>query len=388
MKIGIDKINFYTSNLDIGMTDLAHARHEDPNKYLIGIGQDKQAVIPNTQDSVTLAANAAAPMLSSLDREKIDLIIVGTENGVDNSKSTAIYLQHLLHLNNDAMAFEVKQACYGATAGLQIAHDYIANHPDQEALVVGSDVARYGIGTPGEVTQGGGAVAMIVSIDPRIIAFSGKNAFYSKDIMDFWRPLGKTNALVDGHYSNHVYEDFFRKTWHRYLVKNHLNISDFKVLIFHLPYTKMGLKGLRVALPEADPAQQRILRNEFEASRYYSRMVGNLYTGSLYLSLMSLLDNSNDLKSGDRIGLFSYGSGAQGEFYSGILQKHFRNVRRKAYMHQQLADRQQLSIPRYEKIYRSWLPVDANNVKLDYKNDPARFVLAGIEDYRRIYLKH
>lgn len=388
MKIGINKINFYTSNLDIGMIDLAHARHEDPNKYLMGIGQNKQAVIPNTQDAVTLAANAAEPMLSASDRKRIHLIIVGTENGVDNSKSTAVYLQHLLHLNNDAMAFEVKQACYGATAGLQIAHDYIANHPDQEALVVGSDIARYGIGTPGEVTQGGGAVAMIVSANPQIIAFNGQNAFYSKDIMDFWRPLGKTNALVDGHYSNHIYEDFFQKTWHQYLAQNHLKIDDFKALIFHLPYTKMGLKGLRVALPEARLDQQHSLRQEFEASRYYSRMVGNLYTGSLYLSLMSLLDNSKDLKPGDRIGLFSYGSGAQGEFYSGILQKHFKNHDRRNYMNKLLTNRQQLSIPQYEKIYRSWLPVGANNVNLNYRNDPAKFVLAGIEDYRRIYRKH
>ena len=33
MKIGIDKIGFYTSNMYVDMTELANARNEDPNKY-------------------------------------------------------------------------------------------------------------------------------------------------------------------------------------------------------------------------------------------------------------------------------------------------------------------------------------------------------------------
>lgn len=41
MTVGIDKIGFYTSPYFIDMVDLAHARNEDPRKYLIGIGQKK-----------------------------------------------------------------------------------------------------------------------------------------------------------------------------------------------------------------------------------------------------------------------------------------------------------------------------------------------------------
>ena len=385
LKIGINKINFYTTPQYIDMVDLAHARDEDPNKYLIGIGQSRQAVIPNTQDAVTLAANAAEPILSSADRQKIDLIVFGTENGVDNSKSAAIYLQHLLRLSNHARAFEVKQACYGATAGLQIAVDYLNNHPEREALVIGSDIARYGLKTPGEVTQGGGAVAMVVSAHPRIITLNGPSAFYSKDIMDFWRPLGKTNALVDGHYSNDIYVNFFKKTFASYLKKTGLRLADFKAIIFHLPYSKMGLKGLRTVLPKASSAQRQTLLNEFHASAANCRMVGNLYTGSLYLSFESLIDRSGDLRPGDRIGFFSYGSGAQGEFYSGILQHGFRNSARKHRIAAMLNHRQRISIQDYERIYRSWLPVGKNNVILPINRDPAQFVFGGVKNYRRVY---
>ncbi len=70
MKIGIDKMSFFTSDLYLPMEDLAKARNEDPNKYLIGIGQSKQAVIRNSQDSVTLAANAALKIVDDNEKRK------------------------------------------------------------------------------------------------------------------------------------------------------------------------------------------------------------------------------------------------------------------------------------------------------------------------------
>ena len=156
MDIGIDKINFFTSNLYVDMTELAITRNEDPDKYLIGIGQSKMAVIPPTQDIVTMGANAAESMLTDEDKEEIDLVIVGTESGIDNSKSAAAYIADLLGLRDDIRTFEIKQACYGATAALQMAKAQVALNPDSRALIIGADIAKYGLNTPGEVTQGGG----------------------------------------------------------------------------------------------------------------------------------------------------------------------------------------------------------------------------------------
>lgn len=85
-------------------------------------------------------------------------------------------------------------------------------------------------------------------------------------------------------------------------------------MTFHLPYTKMGKKALKLVLPDTDEATGERLQRRFEASTRYCRRVGNIYTGSLYLGLLSLLDNDTSLKAGDRIGLFSYGSGAVAEF--------------------------------------------------------------------------
>ncbi|MDF4188818.1 hydroxymethylglutaryl-CoA synthase [Ligilactobacillus salivarius] len=383
MDIGIDKINFFTSNLYVDMTELAIARNEDPNKYLIGIGQSKMAVIPPTQDIVTMGANAAESMLTNEDKESIDLVIVGTESGIDNSKSAAAYIADLLGLRDDIRTFEIKQACYGATAALQMAKAQVALNPDSKALIIGADIAKYGLNTPGEVTQGGGAVAMLVSANPKLLSFEGGSTYLSRNIMDFWRPLGHSEALVDGKYSSNVYLDFFNNVYSNYKDKTGFTIDNFEALLFHLPYTKMGLKALREAQKDADAKVSAKLTHRFEDSRLYNRQVGNLYTGSLYLSLLSLLENNDDLKSGDRLGLFSYGSGAQGEFFAMLLRNDYRKYLMNT-TNEFLQKRTRISVEEYEKIYLKSLHC-GNNSELDLDMDDAQFVLTGIKENQRQY---
>ncbi|USS87319.1 hydroxymethylglutaryl-CoA synthase [Fructilactobacillus hinvesii] len=385
MKVGIDQIGFYTPGYYVDLVDLAHARNEDPNKYLIGIGQAQQAVPPASQDAVTMAANAATQIINDQDRERISLIILGTESGIDNSKSGAIYLQQLLDLPRAARAFEIKQACYGATAGIQLAKDFVKAHPDQQALVVGSDVARYGLKTPGEVTQGAGAVAMTISAEPKTLALSSSSSVYSDDIMDFWRPLNHTEALVDGHYSNDIYQQFFQTTIHDYCDQYQLQLSDLQAFTFHLPYSKLGLKALRTILPEVNQVQQERWLAEFEASRVYNKQVGNLYTGSLYLSLLSLLDHTQELSAGDQIGLFSYGSGAQGEFFVGTLQAGFRDGQRRHQIEANLANRTRLTVSQYEEFFTQWPTFNTANVTIDSAPDDAEFIFTGVTDNKRQY---
>ncbi|MGY6766902.1 hydroxymethylglutaryl-CoA synthase [Ligilactobacillus salivarius] len=383
MDIGIDKINFFTSNLYVDMTELAITRIEDPDKYLIGIGQSKMAVIPPTQDIVTMGANAAESMLTDEDKEDIDLVIVGTESGIDNSKSAAAYIADLLGLRDDIRTFEIKQACYGATAALQMAKAQVALNPDSKALIIGADIAKYGLNTPGEVTQGGGAVAMLVSANPKLLSFEGGSTYLSRNIMDFWRPLGHSEALVDGKYSSNVYLDFFNNVYSNYKDKTGFTIDNFEALLFHLPYTKMGLKALREAQKDADAKVSAKLTHRFEDSRLYNRQVGNLYTGSLYLSLLSLLENNDDLKSGDRLGLFSYGSGAQGEFFAMLLRKDYRKYLMNT-TNEFLQKRTRISVEEYEKIYLRSLHYE-NNSELDLDMDDAQFVLTGIKENQRQY---
>ncbi|TNV70004.1 hydroxymethylglutaryl-CoA synthase [Trichococcus shcherbakoviae] len=386
MRIGIDKIGFYAPHFFVDMEKLAEARGVDPAKYTIGIGQEKMAVAPITQDAVTLAANAALRIIDEEDLAKIDLVIFGTESGIDNSKSGAVYVHDLLGIQEHARCIELKQACYGATAGIQLAKGHVALNPESRVLVLGSDISRYGIGTAGEVTQGAGAVAMIISAEPRILALENESSYLTADVMDFWRPIYSETAFVDGKYSNEQYIAFFLNTWEEFKAKYGATLSDFEAICFHLPYTKMGLKALREVLDEGSESDRERLLAHYQTSTIYNKIVGNIYTGSLYLSLLSLLELSHDLKAGDKIGLFSYGSGAVGEFFAGTLQDGFKEALAAAEHGKLFAGRKEVTVKEYEEIFSHVLPVDGSNIELDVESDPATICIEGMEDNKRIYL--
>ena len=384
MKIGIDRITFATTDRYLDLRELAAARGVDPNKYLIGIGQSEQAVIPPTQDAVTLAAQAAATLPAAALARRTTLT-VATESGVDNSKASAIYVKQLLGLSDFVRTIELKEACYSATAGLQFARGQVALNPSEKVLVIASDIARYGLGTGGEVTQGGGAVAMLVSANPRVLEIGNHSVALSKDLMDFWRPLGHSEALVDGKYSTQVYIDFFQQCWQQFRLQTGASLADFSALLFHLPFTKMGKKALASELGERDDADAQRLWAALAASQVYGRRVGNLYTGSLYLGLLSYL-NHGAAAAGDQLGLFSYGSGAEGEFFTGRLVAGFADY--VDHPDAALDQRQAVSVAEYERLFNAQLGMDSADVAFDLDADPAPFVLAGRKDQKRQYQRN
>ncbi|MGM0124533.1 hydroxymethylglutaryl-CoA synthase [Enterococcus sp. AZ194] len=382
MNIGIDKLSFYVPNLYVDMTDLAHARETDPDKFHIGIGQDKMAVSPVTQDIVTLGANAAAKILSDTDKKEIDMVIVGTESSTDYSKASAVSIHRLLGIQPFARSFEVKEACYGATAALQMAKDYISEHPTRKVLVIASDLSRYGLHSGGEPTQGAGAIAILVTSDPRILTLENDSVFLTEDIYDFWRPSYSDFPIVDGPLSNETYIQSFGKVWTRHKEVTGLALPDYDALCFHIPYTKMGKKALLSVLPETDETTQERLMKRYEESITYSRNVGNLYTGSLFLGLISLLEVSQELEVGSTIGLFSYGSGAVSEFFSARLVKGFKE-QLLANEHQALLNnRKKLAIPEYEEVFSQTLPKHGEAAEF---SDQTRFSIEKVENDIRYY---
>ena len=116
MSIGIDKIGFATSQYVLNMADLALARGAEPEKFSKGLMLDATSITPITEDIVTLASDAAADILNDDDKKAIDMVIVATESSIDQSKAAAVYVHSLLGIQPFARSFEMKEACYAATA--------------------------------------------------------------------------------------------------------------------------------------------------------------------------------------------------------------------------------------------------------------------------------
>ena len=385
MNIGIDKIGFYTPRIYVDMEKLAEARGIDPNKYIIGLGQEQMAVAPLSQDAVTMAANAALGILDEDDRQQIDMVLVGTESGVDHSKSVAVWVHQLTRIQPHARAVELKQACYSATASLQLALGHIALHPESKVLVVGTDIAKYGLETGGEPTQGAGAVAMVISANPRILTLAADAVSLTQDIADFWRPLYAKYAKVDGKFSNQAYLSTLTDVWETYKDVHGLQLSDFETFLFHTPYTKMGSKAIK-QLAQTEPAEDiERLQRYYEASRLYNKRIGNIYTGSLYLSLLSLLEQGDELPAGARLGLFSYGSGAVGEFFTGTVQAGYREHLHRVEHEALLDTRRALSIAEYEELLASDLDESGEVELSEFIAQSGEVVLSGVSNHIRQY---
>ena len=388
MKIGIDKIGFAMPKYFLDIADLAKARNINANKYVKGLLQLEMSIAPITQDIVTLGATAASEFLTDEDKKNIDMIIIGTESGIDQSKSASIFIHSLLGLSPFTRAIEVKEACYGGTAAIAIAKNHVASNPESSVLVITSDLAKYGIGVTGESTQGAGSCAMLIKKDPSILILNDDNVYQTRDIMDFWRPNYSDFPHVDGHFSTKQYLDCLETTWNEYSKKFNKSLDNFVAICFHLPFPKIGLKGLNTIVPKQENENLKDKLNEnFHTSIIYNQKVGNIYTGSLYLNLLSLLENSKSLSSGDNILMYSYGSGAVCEIFSVTLVDGFEKRLRS----DRMADfdaRVKLSIEEYEKMFFEKIELDENGNSSFISDDDSLFSLEKIENHMRIYKKN
>jgi hydroxymethylglutaryl-CoA synthase len=330
-QIGIDALAIAVPEGFVELAELAVARGVPPSKYVDGLGVRKMAVARPDEDPVALATDASRRLFrtAGVDPASIGLVVVGTETAVDHSKPVAAYLHGLLGLPTRCRVYEAKHACFGGTAGLLTAVDWIASGSarGRSALVVCTDIARYALGSAGEPTQGAGAVALLVSESPRLVALEpGITGSYARDVADFWRPLYKKDAVVDGHLSVQCYLDALAgayDAWEQTSREVGLDPDDIVRRCYHVPYGKLarkahrhlsGLRGFGDA--EADAS----FATEVAPSLRFPSEVGNVYTGSLYLALASLLDAEASQLEGERVGLFSYGSGCCAEYFAGRVQ--------------------------------------------------------------------
>lgn len=387
MRVGLEAISFYIPRYYIDLKTIAAQRHEDAEKYYIGLGQEKMAVVPPDEDIVTMAANAANRVLQDKDVSSISTLLFATESGIDQSKAAGIYVHHLLGLPAHGRIVEMKQACYSATAGLQLSLALVAQNPKQKVLIIASDIARYGLGSAGEPTQGAGAVAMLISSQPDVISFDAESGTYCEDVMDFWRPNYLDEALVDGKYSIKIYLKALAEAWKHYQTNSARAFHEFSHFCYHLPFTRMADKAHRHLgkLVQGRDLSEDEVHAHLEDGLRYGRIVGNVYTASLYLGLISLLDHGQNL-GGKRLGLFSYGSGCVAEFFSGVVSDGYQAHLHTEWHRQLLQDREELDYETYSRFYSFHHPTDGS-ASLAGQFKTGRFRFSGIHHHKRIYDK-
>lgn len=402
--IGIEKIRVYPSSLALDLEELALARDHDVADLRENLLVSQRTVLPPWEDPVTMAVNAAVPMLDDDDRRSIELVIVGSESAVDLEKPMSTWLHHFAGLGSHCRNFEVKHACYSGTAGLQMAVAWLASglSPGGKALVVNTDHSFNCIGEPWEYVLGAGAVAMLVSREPRLVELElGKSGVHSQEVYDVFRPNGRVET-GNSETSLFAYLDALHETYSGY--ERAVGDVDFETHfdrnLYHVPFGGMAFRAHKALLSRNGGPSKEAAWDHFThrtlPSLTYNRRMGGTYGGSLYVALLGLIDNDPELRPGNRIGMFSYGSGSCAEFFSALVCDGARDVAAEAGLPALLDRRRRISVAEYEALENTrtestsvpeYTPdLDGYGDLFDERyRDPGLLHLARVEEWYRRY---
>lgn len=414
MSFGIEAASYYVPSLYLEIKDLAEKRGIEPAKLEKGLGLDKMGFPDVHEDAATFAAEALSKLVRdyNINPKEISRIYLGTESAIDAAKPTASYAMQMVEnvlaeefgercfKNCDVV--DMTFACIGAVDALHNSLDFVRVNSDKKAVVIASDYAKYELASSGEYTQGGGAVALLVSSNPDLIEIENNWGVATESVFDFFKPRRHfkkedlTNApenfpdkieiftdepVFDGQYSNQCYQDRIREAYQHYKEITGIEkpYENWKYLIFHLPYAFHGKRvfteiySLENGLSYSNPDEQKevaksedyikFINEKIEKSQRASSEIGNMYTASIFMALLSALQtsfNENEDLAGQEIGFLGYGSGSKSKVFAGKVSANWKNVVSKWNLFETLKNRLAIDFETYEKLHRKQLEHSIN----------------------------
>ena len=417
MKFGIDAIAFDIAKIHLPINTLAKARNIDPEKLEKGLGLLKMTLPDAHQDTVVFGANALTKLIlnSNVNLEDIARIYVGTESAIDSSKPIASFLVALMEQKfgentlSECDVVDFTFACIGGVDAMQNCIDFVRLNPTKKAIVVTTDIAKYDLNSTGEYTQGAGAVALLITENPRIIAFENIWATSTKGVFDFFKPyrtlsketitgninnenwfdnleaeieIHKDQPVFEGQYSNQCYMDRTRNAYFSF--KKNVNSStpiyeSWKSIIMHLPYSFQGRRMLteiyaldhenQIISGNEDTSEYQNKLKEISKSEEYrnfvteklqpaeiaSSLIGNLYTGSIFMGFLSTLAHFYDAKinvSNEKFGFLAYGSGSKSKVFEGTIQPNWSAAVANVNLFETLENSFEIGFESYEKLHK------------------------------------
>jgi len=380
--VGIEAMNLFGGSAYVDVMELAEYRQLDTARFDNLLMKQKAVALP-FEDPVTFGINAAKPIIDSLSdeaKERIELLITCSESGIDFGKSMSTYIHKHLGLPRNCRMFELKQACYSGTAGLQMAVNFILSQvsPGAKALVIATDISRFLVAEGGDVltmdwaftepSGGAGAMALLVSETPELFQLDvGANGYYSYEVMDTCRPIPDSEA-GNADLSLLSYLDCCEQAFLQYQqrVADTDYRNSFRYLAFHTPFGGMIKGAHRLMMRKMTKASRNDIEQDFHQrvvpGLTYCQRVGNIMGGTVLLSLASSIDQG-EFTSAQRIGCFSYGSGCCSEFYSGVVTLSGQQKLRLMCIENHLDNRYRLSMAEYETLLTA-----GNSVKFGTRN--------------------
>nr|AGE96274.1 3-hydroxy-3-methylglutaryl-CoA synthase 2 [Encephalitozoon cuniculi] len=370
---GIIGVEYQLPSLYISQEEVANNIDFEVDKIKIGLGLEQMGVPSRREDAISLALNAVSRLMKryNVDPMAIGRLEVGTESNPDGSKSIKSYLTDLFPGNTSICGCDNVHACYSGTNALLSAIAWMESSfwDGRLAIVVASDVAMYKDKSC-QPTGGAGAVAILLGPNCIYRVVPSSVIHYFTNQFDFMKPRElHPFPAVKGKESIENYRTAFEICYGRFREKM-AEESSFDYIVLHSPYTR---------LPEKICIANHIDRKKLLRSLEASRRNGNAYSASLYLSLISLLE-CHDGEVGEKILMFSYGSGASSSMFclerisKGCMVTGFR---------ERLLERKEISYQEFTKILEE--PVPQDNYEAQERIYSPGYYLKRISSFARYY---
>ena len=338
--VGIGDIAFFIPPLRIDLETLVTERVKTQpdiarrlQKAVETTGQKAIRFPQEWEDTATFAAEAAKRIIlqsPSSDPQSLRYLAVGTESTLDHAKPVSSYVLGMLKkasipIPDNISTFQTQHACAAGTLALLSVCAQIAatGRPEERGIVINSDTSRYKTFSTAEITQGAGAAAVIAEAYPRLIELDLRSVgYYSQDVDDFFRPLGQETAEVKGYYSIKCYHDALMNAF-----LDHCTLTgkppaqvleETDLFALHSPFRNMPEAGMLNLFSRYLKYNESRSKEELAKKGFYYGIdpisdIGNIYTGSLFLTLGFLLQRRYQEEGknivGKKVLLFSYGSG-------------------------------------------------------------------------------
>ncbi len=200
----------------------------------------------------------------------------------------------------------------------------------------------------------------------------------------------KEEPVFDGQFSNQCYSERITEAFDHFNSINSTNfLNDWDHFVFHLPYAFHGRRiifnnwlqwaktnntyqKLVDDIGEFDEGNKKDWLKKASKSNIYrdfvntriaageraSSLIGNMYTASIFMSLVSLLcdalEKDIDLTN-NTIGFIGYGSGSKSKVFQGIVQENWKANVEKIQLFEYLKSRTEIDIDTYEKLHKCQL---------------------------------
>ncbi len=400
MSLGIERMRAWPSTLALDLETLAQARGVDPSATLDHLLVQERSVMPPWEDAVTMAANAAKPLLDGIDRTSIELLIVGTETPVDLEKPVSSWLQRLLELPSRCRNFEIKHACYSVTAAMRMALAWLSSPQGRgkRALVVGTDASYLGVGAPWEYVLGAGATALLLSDRPEVLELDAVAGVYASEVTDVIRPSRRIET-GSSEASLLAYLEAVDETLDAYEALAG-PVGDLEHFVYHAPFAGITFRAHRRLLERTGGLSKAEAWADFERRSLpglcFHRRTGGVYGSSTALSMLGALATRPELAPGSRMGVFSFGSGSCAEFYTARVGHNASASVERAQTAALLDERESIDVATYEALERErdeaptqprYVP--SRGVLEDHYvrawEGKGRCALAGVRDWERSY---